>query len=130
MKTPLLIVVLFISFSAILLGTGCKKTKTVNDPPTLTTNDVILDVTSTTAQSGGTITSLGSAVISANGVCYSTTNAVPTIANTKTTDPIISATYTFTSNLTNLTPNTTYYVRAYASNEFGTSYGSVVKFNT
>jgi sugar lactone lactonase YvrE len=130
MKKPLLIAILFVSLSAILLGTGCKKTKVTTDPPSLTTNDVILDVTSTTAQSGATITSLGSSAITANGVCYSSTNQTPTINDLKTTDPIITYSYTFTSNLTGLTPSTTYYVRGYATNQYGTGYGAVVKFVT
>ncbi|MDB5152275.1 MAG: hypothetical protein JWR54_1026 [Mucilaginibacter sp.] len=129
MKRPLLIAVLLISFS-VILETGCKKSTTVNDPPSLTTPDVILDVTSTSAQSGGTITSIGSSAITANGVCYSSTNQTPTIANSKTTDPIISTSYTYVSNISGLIPNTTYYLRAYASNAFGTGYGSVVKFTT
>jgi len=129
MKLPLLIAVLFISFS-VILETGCKKSTAVNNPPSLTTADVILDVTSTSAQSGGTITSIGSSAITANGVCYSNTNQTPTIADSKTTDPIISTSYTYVSNISGLTPNTTYYLRAYASNAFGTSYGSVVKFAT
>ena len=128
MKTPLLAVILFISVA--LFGTSCKKTPTVNNPPALTTNDVILDVTSTSAQSGGTITTIGSSALTANGVCYSTSNQTPTIADSKTTDPIISVSYSYTSNLTGLSPNTTYYVRAYATNAYGTAYGSVVKFIT
>ena len=130
MKKPLLFAILFISLSAILLGTGCKKTKAATDAPSLNTNDVILDVTSTTAQSGATITSIGSSEITANGVCYSSTNTTPTINDLKTTDPIITYTYTFTSNLTGLTPSTTYYVRAYATNQYGTGYGATVKFVT
>jgi sugar lactone lactonase YvrE len=131
MKTPLLFSILFISFSALLFETSCKKTAaTTNSAPTLTTTDVILDVTSTSAQSGGTISNVGTANISANGVCYSTTNQTPTIADSKTTDPVITSSYTFESNLTGLTPNTTYYVRAYASNAVGTGYGSVIKFTT
>jgi sugar lactone lactonase YvrE len=131
MKRPLLIASIFLLFSIILIGTGCKKTAAVtNSPPSLTTNDVILDATSTTAQSGGTITSVGTSALTANGVCYSSTNQTPTIADTKTTDPLISTSYAYTSNLTGLTPNTAYYVRAYATNAYGTSYGSVVKFTT
>lgn len=131
MKSPLLFSILFISVFAFLFGTSCKKTPAAaTTVPTITTTDVILDVTSTTAQSGGTITNVGSASITANGVCYSTTNQTPTTANSKTTDPIISASYTYESNLSGLTPSTTYYVRAYASNTYGTGYGSVVKFTT
>jgi len=130
MKRPLLSLISLLSFFILITGNGCKKTTTNTSVPTLTTQDVILDVTSTSAQSGGTITSIGGAVISANGVCYSSTNQLPTVADGKTTDPIVSTSATYTSNLTGLTPSTTYYVRAYASNEFGTGYGAVIKFTT
>jgi sugar lactone lactonase YvrE len=131
MKTRLLSALLFILFSVLLLTTSCKKTPaTPNSAPALTTTDVILDVTTTSAQSGGTITSIGTSAVTANGVCYSSTNQTPTIDNTKTTDPVISTSYTFVSNLSGLTAGTTYYLRAYATNAYGTSYGSVVKFTT
>jgi len=56
-------------------------------------------------------------------------NTNPTIAlTTKTLDG--SGTGTFTSSLTGLTPNTTYYVRAYATNSVGTAYGNEVSFTT
>jgi sugar lactone lactonase YvrE len=129
MKTPLLAVILFISVA--FLNTGCKKsTSATNSPPSLTTNDVILDVTSTTAQSGGTITSIGTSALTENGVCYSASNATPTINDLKVTAPLISTSYSFTTDLTGLTPSTIYHVRAYATNAFGTSYGSVVTFTT
>lgn len=131
MTTRVLFTVIIISLSALLFETGCKKTAaTPSTPPTITTTDIILDVTSTTAQSGGTITSIGTASILANGVCYSSTNQTPTTADSKTTDPVISTSYTFESVLTGLTANTTYYVRAYATNGYGTAYGSVIKFVT
>ena len=129
MKTPLLAVILFIAVA--VLNTGCKKNNTTtNTPPSLTTNDVILDVTSTTAQSGGTISSIGASALTENGVCYSTTNATPTINDIKVTAPLISTSYSFAANLTGLTPSTTYHIRAYATNAYGTSYGSVVTFST
>ena len=130
MKTPLLAVILFISVA--FLNSGCKKTSTAtsNSAPSLTTNDVILDVTSTTAQSGGTVTSIGTSVITEYGVCYSTSNQTPTIGDTKKTSPLSATSYSFTTDLTGLTPSTTYYVRAYATNQYGTSYGSVVTFKT
>src|ERR1700744_3611265 len=102
MKTRLLSATLFISFSVLLLTTSCKKTPAVNSAPALTTTDVILDVTTTSAQSGGTITNTGTSAITANGVCYSSTNQTPTIDNAKTTDPVISTSYTFVSNLSGL----------------------------
>jgi sugar lactone lactonase YvrE len=129
MKRPLLFAVFFAS-SVFLLITGCKKTTTSHNAPALATQDLMLDVTATSAQSGGTITAIGDAVISENGVCYSTTNTKPTIADIKVTAPLITVSYTFACNITGLTPSTTYYLRAYATNEYGTAYGDVVKFTT
>jgi uncharacterized protein (TIGR02145 family) len=80
------------------------------------------------ATSGGNISNDGGGPIIIRGVCWST-NQNPTIAlATKTVDG--TGTGTFTSNLTGLTPNTTYYVRSYASNSAGTAYGSQETFNT
>lgn len=131
MKTPVLSSILFISFFVILFNTSCKKSPAAaTNAPKVTTTDVILDVTSTSAQSGGTVTDVGSADLSANGVVYSTTNQTPTLTDSKTTDPLIVTSYTYESPLTGLTPNTTYYVRAYATNAYGTGYGAVIKFTT
>jgi sugar lactone lactonase YvrE len=130
MKTPLLPAIFFVSFIILLLAAGCKKTTTDTSVPTVTTQDVILDLTSTTAQSGGTITSVGGAFVSEDGIVYSTTNKLPTLADGKMAAGLISNSYTFTNNITALTPNTTYYLRAYATNEFGTGYGAAITFIT
>jgi len=84
-------------------------------------------ITRTTAISGGNITNDGGASITAKGVCWSTSQN-PTIANSKTTDG--TGTGSFTSSMTNLTPNKKYFVRAYASNSAGTGYGNEVNFFT
>lgn len=84
-------------------------------------------VTATTAKTGGNITSDGGGIISIRGVCYGT-SPNPTIAGTKTNDG--TDTGIFTSNLSGLTPNTTYYIRAYATNNKGTSYGNEITFKT
>ena len=82
----------------------------------------------TSAASGGNITSDGGATITARGVCWSTT-ANPTVSlSTKTVDGV--GTGTFTSNITGLASNTTYYVRAYATNSAGTAYGAQQTFTT
>jgi uncharacterized protein (TIGR02145 family) len=95
--------------------------------PTITTSAVSL-ITQTTASSGGNISSDGGAVVTARGVCWST-SASPTIAlTTKTTDG--TGTGAYTSNITGLTHNTIYYVRAYATNSLGTAYGNEVSFTT
>jgi hypothetical protein len=80
------------------------------------------------AASGGIITHGGSSAVTARGVCYSTTTTTPIITSTKTNDG--GGTGQFTSNLTNLTPNKLYYIRAYATNSSGTGYGDVKTFTT
>lgn len=95
--------------------------------PTVTTATISL-ITSITATSGGNVTADGGATVTARGVCWSTT-ANPTIAlSTKTTDG--TGTGIFISNITGLTKNTTYHVRAYATNSVGTAYGNDASFTT
>jgi len=98
---------------------------TLTSTPVLTTQTSSA-VTATTAISGGTISSDGGVTITAVGVCWATTQN-PTIANSKTRDDISTG---FFSYLTELMPNTTYYVRAYATNSLGTSYGAQISFMT
>ena len=85
------------------------------------------NLTSTSAQSGGIITSNGGTLVTQRGVVWST-SPNPTTANNTTSDG--SGTGSYTSNLTNLTANTTYYVRAYATNSAGTAYGNELSFTT
>ena len=94
--------------------------------PTISTS-VASSITSTTALSGGNITSDGGSTVTLRGVCWST-SLNPTISNSKTTNG--TGTGTFTSNLTGLIANTSYNVRAYATNAAGTAYGSNVSFTT
>lgn len=94
--------------------------------PTVTTNNVT-NITTTSATCGGNVTSAGNGTVSARGVCWSTSQN-PTISNSHTTNG--TGTGTFTSSLTGLTPNTVYYIRAYATNEAGTAYGSQKTFTT
>lgn len=102
-------------------------TSSVSALPTLTST-AASSITTTTAVSGGSISSDGGATVTARGVCWST-SATPTIAlSTKTTDG--TGTGVFTSNVTGLTANTTYHVRAYATNSVGTVYGNEINFVT
>lgn len=95
--------------------------------PTLQTTAVTA-INTTVAVSGGNITSDGGATVTAKGVVWGTSQN-PTIAlSTKTTDG--SGVGSFVSNISNLTANTTYYVRAYATNSLGTSYGNEINFTT
>jgi uncharacterized protein (TIGR02145 family) len=99
--------------------------RTLSGLATLTTNNVITQ--STTASSGGNITDYGGSTISVRGVVWNTTGT-PTISDSKTTDGSTIGSYV--SNLTALIPNTTYYVRAYATNNTGTAYGNEQTFTT
>lgn len=87
----------------------------------------VTQISPTTAVSGGSIDDEGGAAIISKGVCWNTTDN-PEITNNKTTED--SGPVSFASNLTNLTPNTIYFVRAYATNSAGTGYGSSVSFRT
>ena len=95
-------------------------------PPSLTTT-TISGITPITATCGGTIMIGGGAMVASRGVCWNT-EANPTIANSHTIDG--GGTGVFVSNLTGLSGNTLYYVRAYATNIGGTSYGDQLSFTT
>jgi uncharacterized protein (TIGR02145 family) len=91
------------------------------------TTTAVSSITQATAISGGIITYQGVSAVTARGICWST-SANPTLANSFTTNG--SGVGTFTANLTGLTAGTTYYVRAFATNTSGTSYGNEVSFST
>jgi uncharacterized protein (TIGR02145 family) len=86
-----------------------------------------VEIGSTTATLGGIVTEDGGDAVTERGVCWSTSQN-PTILSSKTSDG--KGNGSFTSSLTGLTANTTYYVRAYAINNSGTAYGEQVSFKT
>jgi len=94
--------------------------------PTVTTTATSA-IAQTTATSGGNVTSDGGATVTARGVCWSTSTN-PTVSNSLTNNG--TGTGTFTSSITGLTASTLYYVRAYATNSAGTSYGNQISFTT
>jgi gliding motility-associated-like protein len=98
-----------------------------NTVPVVSTNATISDVLTTTASSGGNISSDGGLAVSGRGVCWNT-SANPTTSNSVTTNG--TGTGSFASSLTGLTPGTLYYLKAYATNSMGTGYGSQVTFVT
>ena len=95
--------------------------------PVVTTADVS-PTSATTGSGGGTIASDGGSAITAKGVCWGLT-ANPVIGSNNFTNNG-TGTASFTSNITGLTANTTYHVRAYATNAVGTAYGSDKSFTT
>jgi hypothetical protein len=98
----------------------------VSSIPTLTTY-IATGITANSAFSGGNVTYDGGSSVVQRGVCWNT-NPNPTISdNTTDNGTGIGA---FTSTIPNLNGNTTYYVRAYATNDAGTAYGNQVTFTT
>lgn len=116
---------------------ACKKDKTIDsDTPQIEVKTAIApavitqpitDIKSTTAIGGGNVISDGGAEVFARGICWNT-SPEPTIADTKTRNRIGTGIYT--SNLIHLLPRITYYVRAYAINDIGITYGNEISFST
>ncbi|MCX6269173.1 MAG: hypothetical protein NTW16_17770 [Bacteroidetes bacterium] len=126
-------VLLYINNSAVFTDGGRKENGrsvrcilSMDSPPDVSTT-AVTGINQTTATSGGNVTSNGGHNVIARGVCWSASTN-PTITDSKTTDG--SGTGSFTSNLTGLSINTLYYLRAYATNNVGTSYGEQVSFTT
>ena len=110
-----------------LQGTGNEDGKI--ELPTVTTR-FVSNITSNSATSGGSVTSNGGGTVTARGICWSETSE-PKINNLYSEESSDgTGTGSFTSSLTNLKANTTYYVRAYATNEAGTAYGELKSFVT
>ncbi len=98
-----------------------------NSPPTIVTTP-ITQIGKFSAMSGGTITDAGSSGVNISGICWSKTHNHPTTNDTHTTDG--GGFGSFVSQAFVLEENTTYYLRAYATNSIGTGYGNVVTFKT
>ena len=125
MKTITAIYALLLMGFILSLTAGCKKDD-VAKVPALTTSE-ITEITTTAAISGGNVTNDGGAAITSKGVCLNTATA-PTIDNVKIESG--TGTGSYVSNVTGLIPGQTYYLRAFATNSVGTSYGNEVSFST
>jgi uncharacterized protein (TIGR02145 family) len=88
---------------------------------------VVSSVTQTSVTIGGNVTSDGGSPVTARGVCWSI-SPNPTIENSKTIDG--AGTGNFTSSITGLNANTTYFIRVYATNSLGTDYSNEQIFKT
>ncbi|NLX74228.1 MAG: hypothetical protein GXY94_13180, partial [Bacteroidales bacterium] len=126
MKSKIIFSILFIGL-ILVFANSCKKDEDKDVAlPALSTTEVA-DITETTATSGGKVTFDGGAAVTARGVCWSTEQN-PTIDDVKTIDG--KGEGEFSSSLRNLTSDTKYYVRAYATNSVGTAYGNELSFTT
>ncbi len=117
----------------ILLGMFIGITSCTKDPappastPYVRTNTTISSLTRTSAVCGGEAVSSYGSEIKQKGVCWSTFSP-PTINNSYTSNgPGLGM---FSSQLSGLSPNRTYYIRAYAINDIGISYGLITSFTT
>jgi uncharacterized protein (TIGR02145 family) len=72
---------------------------------------------------GGNILDDGGSPVTRRGLCWST-EPKPTLDDNHTTDG--TGTGAYTSSIAGLTPGKTYYIRAYATNSEGTSYGNEI----
>ena len=95
--------------------------------PTITTTNPASNISYTSATVGGSVVADGGLEVSERGICYSTL-ANPTIDNIKIASG--KGLGSFSIDLTGLTNNTTYYVRAYAINQKGVAYGEEISFIT
>jgi hypothetical protein len=109
----------------LLIASACNKEDNSTLPTVETTS--VSDVTSSTAKLIIKVTDEGSDIVNGTGVCWGTT-INPDLTNNVSN--VGAGSGEFTSILTGLTPNTIYYVRAFATNKAGTSDGSNLSFTT
>jgi hypothetical protein len=87
------------------------------------------NIANNTATANGSIIRIGTYNPSSYGICWNTTGT-PTITDSKVNLGAASIIGDFSANMTNLIHNTTYYVRAYATDQQGTVYGNQINFTT
>ena len=110
---------------------GTEVTFTTSPSLPVVTTQAVTAIDVFNAVGNGVVTDLGISDLTQHGVCWSTTeDPPPSLADDETTEGILSQTGAFTTTITELAPETTYYVRAYATNNAGTAYGNLVSFTT
>jgi uncharacterized protein (TIGR02145 family) len=109
------------------IGYGNQFTFTTLNPYPVVTTTEITNITDSSATGGGNVIDEGWYPVTARGICWGT-SPNPTLNNQHTVDG--SGLGVFVSQITGLTPLTIYFVRAYATNQAGTAYGSQVTFMT
>lgn len=126
MKFYLKIIVLI---SIISVNTSCSSDSTSDNDeqlPILSTSQVV-NIMSTSVDCGGNITSDGGTEISSRGIVYSTSTNPSLDDSVKTAGNGVG---NFAITVDNLLPNTTYYLKSYATNNSGTAYGQQISFTT
>jgi len=107
------------------IGTGYGEWKNFRTPDAIAPGVItgtVTGITGTSAECTSTVSYNGGATVTEQGICWSNGTSNPTVANSKATGSNVT--------LSDLSPNTTYYARAYAVNSAGTGYGEVKSFRT
>ena len=119
----------FCLLTILFLFNACKKKDkhTSESPLPQISTTPIANITKNSAMSGGNVSSEGTSAITAVGICWDP-NPNPTTLKLHTNEG--AGTGSYESTITGLTLNTTYYLRAYATNGNGTSYGDELVFKT
>lgn len=126
-KKTLSLLLLFVSITFMIASCDKEETKDITlKYPKITTKSAHT-ITTNSAIAGGTITDAGASSVTAKGVCWATT-ANPTISGFHTDHG--GGNDDFNSQIANLQPGTKYYLRAYATNQYGTGYGKEMVFTT
>ena len=112
----------FLLVSCVLLA-GCKKEQETKDPKVTTA--AVTNITSNSAVGGGEVVAEGSSAVTERGICWST-NPNPTISDSHANSGAGLGAYTI--EMTDLTEDACYFVRAYAVNKQGVFYGEEVSF--
>jgi len=111
------------------VGYGITRFFTTSNGLASVTTYVPSNVTYESAQCGGTVTTSAFSPVTAKGLVWNT-NSTPTVSNYLGKTDYGGGLGAFSDTLTNLVPVRTYYVRAYASNHYGVSYGAQYSFLT
>jgi len=123
----------FVAYASNSVGTGFGKQLSFKTDisfivPKVTTKDVA-DIAASTASSGGNVLNSGGLAVTQRGVCVNTSPNV-TLANKIGCTDNGTGIGEFFSTLSGMNSQTTYYVRAYATNQVGTGYGNEISFTT
>ncbi len=114
----------YIAYDSYGLSVRCLNDEPAPGLPTVTTS-FIYNISESSASGGGSVSTQGNSDVMERGICWSTAQ-YPTTSDPHTTDG--TGTGPFTSEITGLSNNTIYYVRAYATNNESTAYGNMVSF--
>ncbi len=128
-KIKFLVCPLTVIAMSLFVIVGCSDYNPDPINPSILTTHAVTYITATSAVCGGNIIYDGGNEITARGVVWST-EAHPTLENHSGLTLDGTGSGIFQSKLTDLSGSTLYFVRAYATNSAGTSYGKVVTFTT